>query len=99
MSIEITDNLLKELIELCKCEVSISVNTHRNYYETVEDNLRDVIDNKEVSDEVYQEMKRRDTVIRVQAYPDTPVGFYSAYHWDISIALQEVIESIKAERK
>jgi len=100
----ITMEKLKQLIALCKASVSIEVNKHRDYYESVEESLRDTCNwedtRREIDNEVYAQMISRDTVVRIQFYPNTPVGFYLIYHYDLEKALDlalSVLEENKAE--
>lgn len=90
------DNL-KELMSLCKCSVSIEINPHRDYYESVSDELNKLQDSdiQEIDKEVIGEMILTDTFIRVQAYPDTPIGFYMAIHFDLDTAINIVLNGIK----
>ena len=84
----------KELLSLCKCSVEVAVNDHKDYYESVSEHLTE--DDKEgLSEEVLNEMIRRDTVIRVIAYPNTPVGNYCVYHYDLDMAIDIIINAIK----
>jgi hypothetical protein len=41
--------------------------------------------------EVRAEMIRLNTVVDVQFYPDTPVGFYRVAHYDIDAALDAAL--------
>jgi hypothetical protein len=68
---------LEWLIERCRGEISVIVNAHRNYYQSVESWLRDQEDitGTTVADFEKLDMIRRDRVVDVQCYPDTPVGF------------------------
>jgi hypothetical protein len=92
---------LKQLLSLCKCGVYISVNKHRDYYESVEKHLTDLdscsIDGRtdEVDPEVRQKMIETDTIIHIQFYPSSPVGFYDVFHWDMESALDEALECLK----
>lgn len=88
---------IKWLLERCKASVSISVNDHRDYHESIQQHLDNQIENGEIDKEVLDEMVRRDTLVKVQAYPDTPVGFYSEYHYDLDTALDLVIGYIKKQ--
>lgn len=88
----------KELMSKCKCSVSIEVNGHRDYYDSVEKHMEDVnagSDTPVTTPEVLAEMIKRDTVVWVQAYPDTPIGFYVVYHYDIDLALDQMLECVK----
>lgn len=83
-------NLLHELISKCKCGVSIEVNNHRNYYDSVRKYLED-FPSDEISDinpEVLSIMEKKDTIVEIQFYPDNPISFYKVYHYDLEEALK-----------
>ncbi len=94
---------LKELLSMCKCSVQIEVNSHRDYYDTIDKAIADIEKEggpargtqEKLSDEVKAGMKRTETIIYLHYYPRTPIGFHSFYHYDIDLALQEAIDSIK----
>jgi hypothetical protein len=86
---------LQKLISICKGSVTISVNEHRDCYESVEDFLKDA--RKDIADEVYNEMIARDTVVRIQAYPQNPVGFMVYYHYDVTHAIILTVAVLLAE--
>lgn len=91
---------LQQLIELCKCEINISINPHRNYYETVEEYLKDSFDGlafEETDNAVIDEMIKRDTIVQIQYYPNTPIGFNVQYHYNIDMALDAALEQFKVE--
>lgn len=89
------DNL-KELMNLCKHSVSVEINNHRNYYESVEESLAGCSNYPQP--EVLAEMIKTDTIIQVQAYPDNAIGFYCIYHYDLGTAINMVIKAIKEEK-
>jgi hypothetical protein len=86
---------IKWLFDRCKASVSISQNNHRDYYQSIPDYLEDQIPNGASDKSVLEEMVKRDTLVCVHAYPDTPVGFYSEYHYDLELALDLIISYIK----
>jgi len=94
-------DLLNELISLCKCSVTVTVNDHRDNHQTVQqyiDNYKGwsgLFDN--VTHELQAEMVKRDTIVNVQCYPRTPIGFNSVYHWDLEQALAEAIKQVKEQ--
>lgn len=86
---------LKELLSRCKCGVFITVNQHRDYYQFVTQKLEEIDcleDPPDISKEVRAKMIEADTIIEIQFYPDTPIGSYSVYHWDLDMALDEALE-------
>ena len=69
-------NKLKELLSKCKASVSITVNKHRDYYQSVEEHIEEqaLIDEElidEIGKEVYEEMKKTNTIVEIQAYPES----------------------------
>ena len=92
---------LKELLSLCKCQVSIEVNEHRNCYQSVEDWFDEIWDSeetkKEIDTEVFNKMKQLNTIITIQAYNKTPVGFFIIYHYDIDMAIEEMLKTLKED--
>lgn len=81
----------KELVSKCKCSVEICVNDHRDVYETVEGYI-DNHDKKEIEEEVFNEMIKTDTIVRLQFYPKTPIESYVVYHYDIDKAVDKALE-------
>jgi len=84
----------KELVSLCKASVEISVNDHKDYYESVEQHINE----EDIDKEVFEEMVKRDIVVKVQAYPDTPIGFFVVYHYDIDKAVDIALDAVKNDR-
>ena len=78
-------NHLEELMSLCECGVYVYINAHRTYYESVADDLDDVID--EIDNDVWLKMVELDTIVNIDFYPDTPISFVSVYHYDLNSAL------------
>ena len=92
-------NELKELLSKCKASVSITVNQHRDYYQSVKDYIEeqaqldeDLIE--EIGLDVYEEMQKTNTVIEIQAYPDTPIGSYRILHYDIDKAVRIMLDCV-----
>jgi hypothetical protein len=77
---------LQKLLSLCKCGVYVEVNEHRDVYETVEQKLADE-EAREIDPEVRAKMIELNTIVRIQFYPHTPVGFYVIHHYDLEAAL------------
>lgn len=88
---------IKILAALCKCEVNITINEHTTSYQNVEQYLNDREDDdtvKEIPPDTLAKMIEKNTMVWVSAYPNTPVGFFSAYDHDIETALDSVIKDI-----
>jgi hypothetical protein len=94
---------LKELMRRCKCSVSVTVNAHRDYYETAEVSLSEMskrhLEAPEIDAAVKAKMIELDTVIEIQFYPLTPIGFYVVYHYDLDAALDLALACFDAEAK
>ena len=88
---------LKKLISNCKCEVGLTVNEHLCDYETVEQFFSSYRkdDLEDIDKEVYSKMIETNMIINLHFYPDTPVGFYSIYHYDLELALDKALEILK----
>lgn len=93
----------KELFALSKAEVYITYNEHRGVYATVENFLDDRKRNRDlelgISEEVRAKMIEMNQMVIIQVYPDTPISFYIVYHWDIEMAIDEMIRVLKAAQK
>lgn len=89
---------LKEILRICKCGVFLVINEHRDYYQSVEEKLEELKCLEcppDIPDNVRDEMIERDTVIDLQVYPDTPIGSYSVYHYDLDKAMDEILKAIQ----
>lgn len=96
--IETGDKLL-EIISKCKCGVHLGVNVHKDYYESVGDRMESLTggDLDEVPINVLREMAKRDTIVELQFYPNTPVGSYSLYHYDLNVVLDEALAVLNSQ--
>ncbi len=89
---------LKELLSRCKCGVFLTVNEHRDYYQSVAQRLADLSEREcppTYTDDVRDGMIKADTIIEVQFYPDTPIGSYVVLHHDLDAALDEALACLK----
>ena len=77
---------LQDLIKNTKCSISIQVNKHRDFYETIVLHLNPE-DRKDISDDVWAKMIELNTYVRLQVYPNTPIGSYVIYHYDVEMAI------------
>lgn len=88
---------LNKLIELCKYSVHLTINGHRDYYKTAGQYFNKNPE-EDIEPDVYEKMKELDTIIEVQYYPDTPVGFYKIYHYDLERAIDEALSSLSGSK-
>lgn len=91
---------LNQLLARCKCGVFLTVNEHRDYYQSVSERLETLGDRNsdglELDEAVRAKCIETDTLIELQFYPDTPIGFYTIYHYDIDAALDEALACLPA---
>lgn len=80
---------LKELCSKCKSTVLFSYNQHRSFCESIEDYIGENLD--EVDKDILEEMKKQDTVVCIQFYPHSSVGFYVVYHYNADEALNKAL--------
>lgn len=94
---------LKWLIENCKAEVSINCNTHRNEHQSAKDYLEQCDRLMKIKEDIFpgvwNKMITSNTIIEVRAYPQTSIGFYHAYHYDLESALEEVIHVVTESKE
>jgi hypothetical protein len=88
----------KEILSRCKCGVFLVVNEHRNYHQAAKKRLEE-LDCLECPPDlapyVRKKMIELNTIVDLQFYPDTPVGSYSVYHYDLDAALDEALECLR----
>jgi len=88
---------LQKLLDRCKCGVHLTVNQHRDYYQTAEEALKEKDCYEcppKIEPEVRQAMIDKNIIIDLQFYPDTPIGSYSIYHYDLEAALDEALDCL-----
>jgi hypothetical protein len=87
---------LRLLLERCKCGVYLHVNEHRDDYETATGKLAylQLESPPEISDDVREGIIRTDTIVDLQFYPDTPIGFYKIVHYDVEEALRLALKKL-----
>lgn len=81
---------MENIIKKCKCGVYLEANKYRDYYDTIEEAVKEekvAEDDAELAERIIKENQ----LISLQFYPDTPIGFYKVY----GTTLEEVIK--KAE--
>lgn len=86
---------LKELLNLCKCGVFVTVNEHRDYYESAAQHLEEAKTFEcppVIASDVRASMIERDTIIKVHFYPETPIGSYEIWHHDLDAVLDEALD-------
>jgi hypothetical protein len=87
---------LDQLVSLCKCGVFVSVNEHRDYYESVSEFLEGH-DAGDIPTDVRLKMIERNAVVQVQFYPNTPIGSYVIFDYDLDRALKRALEILHTD--
>jgi len=82
---------LEELIKKCKCGVYLTVNEHRDVYQSVEERIDEIncIDENTINDELKKRLIKANCIYELQFYPYTPIGFYVAYGESLEEVLRE----------
>lgn len=81
---------MKRIMEMCKCGVHLTINNHRDYYQKIEEFVSE--HSVEADDGVIEKIIETDTIVELQFYPHTPIGFYIVHHYDIDLAIAEALE-------
>ncbi|GAB4023756.1 hypothetical protein GCM10028808_74960 [Spirosoma migulaei] len=85
---------IQKLFESCQAEVIVFYNGHKSTGESVDEYLTDWGDGqaaKAISQEVYIEMIKRDTVIVIQFYPFSPLDYKLVFHYDLEQAAEQAL--------
>lgn len=98
---------LQQLVKDCKSSVHLEFNLHTvDYMSAAEWIDREIenMDNHDGSDS--EDLKRHrdkmietDSIIELQFYPDTPIGSYTIYHYDLDMALDEALDILRRRRE
>lgn len=85
---------MEEIIQKCKCGIYLSVNQYRDYYQSIEDAVKEERERNsmDIDDELAARMIAEKSLISLQFYPNTPVGFYIVY----GTTLDEVVTKAKS---
>lgn len=93
-------DVLKQILAGCKCGVFLTVNEHRDYYETVQQRLdwfAGLECPPDIPADVREGMLRTGNIVELQMYPDTPIGSYFIVHYDLDALLAEGLRLITTE--
>jgi hypothetical protein len=89
-----------QLISRCKCGVYLTVNQHRDYYQSASERLKELKEQREVWEELEPEIEAKmietNTIIELHFYPRTPIGSFSIFHYDLQAALDQAEECFDA---
>lgn len=87
----------KELMSKCKASVHLTINDHKDSYQSVEEYLTyPNVENieEDIGYDIYEKMKELDTIVCLTIYPDTPIGSYQIYHYDIDEAIDKALKLV-----
>jgi hypothetical protein len=88
---------MKELQAFCRAGIYLSINEHKDYYETIEDHFNN---NPFIKDDLTQEeldrIVKADCLVELQFYPSTPITFYRVYGTSIDEVLDKAIKLIRS---
>ena len=95
---------MKKLMSICKCGIYIDINGHRDNYQSAKEFWEEIvlIDKdcvEETGQDVIDKMIKLDTIIQIQYYPETPVGDYVVFHYDLDMALEKALKTIEGALK
>lgn len=90
--------LLECVVALCKCSVTLTVNPHKDHQQSVREFMAEVADRQNATSpdlcpsEVLERMQMIDTIVHLQFYPSTPIGFHEVWHYEVGLALEEALK-------
>jgi hypothetical protein len=82
---------LYQLAEKCKGSVSIEINPHKDYYQTIEE----YINPEDINSKVLKKIIDSNTLVELQFHPDSTVGFFIIYHYDLEVAIDTALKYFK----
>ena len=95
-----TGEKIAKIVSLCKASVHIKFNDHTTNYSTVEEALGINFGDRysDIPEDVKAEMIKRNTMVELQCYKNTPIGFYLVVHHDLNAALDEMLEVLEEKK-
>lgn len=87
---------LNKLLSMCKCGVYLTINQHRDSYQSAKDRIKEMfetgqIDGDDISKDIIEKMVDTNNIVEIQFYPNTPIGSYYIYHYDLEMAINEAL--------
>lgn len=88
---------LQELITGCKASVRVTVNEHIDDCRTVREYVDDArrYQSELPTAEMEEQMVAANTVVEIQFYPRTPIGFEKVWHSDVELGLAEAVSILR----
>ena len=90
---------IEEIFSRCEGNVCIEYNPHKSSYCSVKSYLEftNSTDTLDISPEAVHSMIEEDTIVSLQWYPDTPVGFYIVHASKIEDCIQQCLDIMNDE--
>ena len=90
-------DLLEQIMSKCKCSIYLDIDEHKSERYSAKRWLQEEQDQALAGQlpaeaNVISEMIVRDTIIHLRCYQHTPIGFHWVYHYDLEMALKEMIK-------
>lgn len=93
---------LSLLLAKCQNSVFLHVNEHRGCHQSTADRVAELrLDHQgaNIEEEVYAKMIEADTVVELQFYPRTSIGFYLIYDSSLESALDRALATFPPEER
>ena len=88
-----------KLLEVCDGGVTIDINPHKGFYDSVSNFVQEVIEN-DLPKRIIKKMEEKDSTCIVTVVPSTESYYYEVfYHYDIDKAIEEAIEAVLKYKK
>jgi hypothetical protein len=83
-------------MELVKCGIYLTINAHRDYYQSVTDYLADQHPDATDDPDVIARMTKMGVVVELQCYPNTPIASYTVLDTDVDAATARMLAILSA---
>lgn len=86
---------LKKLISLCDSNIDIFINDHKSSSTSIDFYVENDTHNDYIHTSIRNKIIELDTIIQINFYPRTAWTFYTVWHYDIDLAIDEAIQIIE----
>ena len=91
-----TAEKLQAIIDACKCEVILTVRENETSYQSIEEYLSLICPDPDDADKFgIEQCIEAGIIYQLQAYPDTPIGFYCAFGPSLEGVVEQVFGALK----
>lgn len=88
---------IEDIVDLCKCEVTLEVDSYKNKYLSFTEGLSDAKDDWDLPYYVIEEMYYHGRIISLQCYPKTPVGFQLVFGGTVQSVINRMYDLLTGE--